>query len=138
MASSDSTAHYATTAFLESLTPLDAARYYTIRRATVPPEIVHALIRPLLPSTLSEDAQRSISAALSGAAKAFAVQLAEESRVIAGDAPRISESHVFEAHRRLVLRGLLPSPGGPRCSLYPVDDLLVTASGNQATKSPET
>ena len=82
-----------TLAFLDGLSPSDAARYFLLRRSSVPVDTVTTLVKPLLPPMLSDDAVHGFVVAVTGAVKALAVQLSEAARDVAGDSP-ISESHM--------------------------------------------
>lgn len=89
--------------YLDGLSPDAAARFFLLRRSSIPPESIAALVRPLLPPMLSEDAIHGLTVAISGASKALAVQLAECAKEVAGDAP-ISDVHMVSSLSNRLLR----------------------------------
>lgn len=99
-------------AFLDQLSPEDAARFFLLRRSAIPTETVATLIRPMLPPTIADDTVQSFVVAVSGAAKAFAVQLAEAARETAGDGaitgPRMVRTAQFSASHLASQKPSLP------------------------------
>lgn len=61
-------------------------------------DAVATLVKPMLPIPLSDDAMHGVVVAVTGAAKALAVQLAEAAQDVAGGAA-VSESHMVSPSR---------------------------------------
>ena len=96
--------------FLDGLSPEDAARFFLLRRSGVPLDTVSTLVKPMLPIPLSDDAMHGVVVAVTGAAKALAVQLAEAARDVAAGAA-VSDSHMVS---RLVVHRLTCSSSHAR------------------------
>ena len=99
--------------YLESLSGPDALRHKVLAAARIPGDIALHVLGDHV-ALLDHADRMDLSVCLAAAAKAFAVQLADEAVLIrdsVGDAPdgALRERHVLEAYRRLALHGAVPS-----------------------------